>query len=347
MAAARTRMVEIEPQARDIQLLRDLYVSRIMTLAHVAALHFGGRREAAKKRLQKLKAAGFIRERPRKAREPGILFLAKRGFDALHHAGALADLPAAAWPSFERRANVSPITLLHELAVMNVKAALAPAINADAALSVIEFTTWPLLCEFTTMSPDRTRPFGPVQVRPDGMLRVLERGGPGADPTDTFEHAFFLEIDRGSETLDTLAFRIACYREHYSGGGYAASLGATGGRDAIAEYPFRVLMVFPSEERRNNAAERFLQIKPAIRTLAWLTTADQLIDDPMGAVWMRPQDYADATRGTPFDPLAHEAPRSHPARAYRRRVDREAHIRAAVSKMALFDPSPALSVAAG
>jgi len=33
---------------------------RIMTSAHVAALYFAGKKEAAKKRLQKLKAAGFV-----------------------------------------------------------------------------------------------------------------------------------------------------------------------------------------------------------------------------------------------------------------------------------------------
>jgi hypothetical protein len=34
-------------QERDLDLLRDLFESRLMTTAHVAALHFGGRREAS------------------------------------------------------------------------------------------------------------------------------------------------------------------------------------------------------------------------------------------------------------------------------------------------------------
>ncbi len=50
----------LETQQRDIRFLQGLFESRIMTAAHVAALYFGNSREAAKKRLQKLKAAGLI-----------------------------------------------------------------------------------------------------------------------------------------------------------------------------------------------------------------------------------------------------------------------------------------------
>ena len=48
-------------QPRDIELLRDLFGSRVMTLAHITALHFSRKAEAAKKRLQKLKAALNLR----------------------------------------------------------------------------------------------------------------------------------------------------------------------------------------------------------------------------------------------------------------------------------------------
>lgn len=47
-------------QDRDLSLLRGLFESRIMTAEHVAALFFIGSREAAKKRLQKIKAASLI-----------------------------------------------------------------------------------------------------------------------------------------------------------------------------------------------------------------------------------------------------------------------------------------------
>jgi len=57
-------------QSRDISLLRDLFESRVMTSSHAATLHFEGSRDAAKKRLQKLKASGYISERARRPTEP-------------------------------------------------------------------------------------------------------------------------------------------------------------------------------------------------------------------------------------------------------------------------------------
>lgn len=315
----------IETQERDLRLLHDLFVSRIMTLAHIAALHFEGRAEAAKKRLQKLKAAGLVRERPRAARQPAVLFLSKRGYALLHESGRLADLPSMSAAAFERRVRVSELTLRHELDVMTVKSALAPAIAATPGLSVTEFTTWPLLCEF----PIRIREDGRLinlRVKPDGLLRVQERTNDG----QAFEHAFFLEIDRGSEGLDTLALRARCYREHYASGGYAAALGAARGQ--FTDYPFRVLMVFPSEERRNNVAERLLQVKPAIETQTWLTTLDALAAQPLGRIWLRPRDYRDAMDGTPFDVRSRE-PRSK----YRRQPERDALIQQRASLRTLFE----------
>lgn len=75
MPAVRPRIDSISLQDRDNALLRGLFESRVMTSKHVATLYFEGRAEAAKKRLQKLKTAGFVKERPRRAYEPSLLFL--------------------------------------------------------------------------------------------------------------------------------------------------------------------------------------------------------------------------------------------------------------------------------
>lgn len=310
----------IECQERDIALLRDLFVSRIMTLAHIAALHFEGRSEAAKKRVQKLKAAGFIAERPRKARDPGILFLAKRGFNVLNEKGSLSEYPRLSSAAFEKRARVSDLTLRHELEVLDAKAAIAPAVGRVSNLKIIEFSTWPMLCQFDV----HPRGFGQVRVKPDGLIRVEE----SADGGKAYEHAFFLEIDRGTETLDTLSHRAVCYREHYTSGGYAASFDAP--RSAYAEYPFRVLMVFPSEERRNNIAERLLSLNPPIETLVWCSTSAELAKDPLGAIWIRPRDFREATEGTGF------AARGGIPNVHRRRPDRETRVRQHSARHALF-----------
>lgn len=50
-----------------------------MSTNHATALYFEGKDEAAKKRLQKLKAAGFTTERPRRAFETSVHFLTRKG----------------------------------------------------------------------------------------------------------------------------------------------------------------------------------------------------------------------------------------------------------------------------
>lgn len=76
-------------RARDLTILRGFFESRIMTGEHAAALFSEGRSEAAKKRLQKLKAARLIAERPRNPFEPATLYLAKLGIAALAERGVL------------------------------------------------------------------------------------------------------------------------------------------------------------------------------------------------------------------------------------------------------------------
>src|SRR5258706_13731287 len=109
---------------RDLALLKGLFESRVMTLAQAAAIHFDGQTEATKKRVQKLKRAGYVAERPRRrAYDPSILFLGKRAFEALEEGGHLQDYPSLAWQNIEKRARVSELTLRHELDVMEFKAA--------------------------------------------------------------------------------------------------------------------------------------------------------------------------------------------------------------------------------
>jgi len=309
----------VECQARDIALLRDLFVSRIMTLVHITALHFEGRGEAAKKRVQKLKAAGLIAERPRKARDPSILFLARRGFDLLNQGGHLSEYPRLSVTAFERRARVSDLTLRHELEVMDAKAAIASEVGRVSNLEIVEFSTWPLLLEFDVHDRAGSR----VRVKPDGFLRVEQRESDGV----VYEHTFFLEVDRGTETLDTLCRRSHCYREHYATGGYAASLGAS--RGSFTEFPFRVLIVLPSVARLNNLLEALLSLTPPIETQVWATTSADLNTDPLGAIWIRPRDFRDAFAG-PW-PAGH-----FDDSTLRRRVGRNRQTHAAVVRHSLF-----------
>ena|ERR1051326_2614404 len=105
MSAAQSHPFQI--QERDIALLRGLFESRVMTATQIASLFFDGKPEAAKKRLQKLKAAEFVGERRRRAYEPSVLSLTPKAFVLLRDRGALVSYPRFALGSLERRSRVS------------------------------------------------------------------------------------------------------------------------------------------------------------------------------------------------------------------------------------------------
>jgi hypothetical protein len=308
---------------RDLSILRSLFESRIMTLSHVASLHFEGRYEAAKKGIQKLKAIGIVKERPRRVYAPSILFLTLKGFKVLSAEGILKDYPTIGLPSLEKRAQVSERTLKHELAVMDVKAAFASAIRPSEQFSVAEFSTWPLLSQFNAYQPTSRIP---VLVKPDGFIRIHEKEPDGR----TSEHTFFLEVDRSTETQETLALRAACYLDHYKQGGLALRNGYPA--SAFAEFPFRVLFVFKNAERRNNTAERILQNNPPIFTQVWLSTIPEVIANPLGSIWIRPIDYRNVTRGTAFD-----VERRREVWGYKRQVERENLLSKSVEKKSIFE----------
>jgi hypothetical protein len=309
MLTAKPDSAPVNLQERDLALFRSLFESRVMTAAHAAVLHFAGKREATKKRLQRLKAAGFITERRRKAYEASVLFLTRKAFKLLREQGVLADYPRLALPTLEKRARVSDLTIRHELEVMDVKAAFHAAITKTKRFTVAEFSTWPLLYEFQATRGG----YGgaEVTVKPDGFIRIHEQEKDGG----LSEHTFFLEVDRSTETQDTLISRAGCYLDYYKSGGFAVRNGAP--RSAFKEYPFRVLMVFKTEERRNNTAERLLLHNPPILTQVCLSTQEEVQADPLGSIWMTPKAYRDVTKNTRF---------ASPRRQQGRQPERDQHL---------------------
>jgi hypothetical protein len=308
-------------QDRDVVILCGLFESRVMSAAHIAALYFAGSKEAAKKRLQKLKAAGVITERKRRVNEPSILFLTRKGFTLLSNGNLLSGFPQLSVTAFEKRAAVSALTIRHELEVMDVKAAFHSALRKSERFSVAEFSTWPRLHEFKA---SRTGGGVEVLVKPDGFIRIHEKEKDGG----ASEHTFFLEVDRSTETQGTLVNRAACYLDYYKSGGFAVANGAS--RSAYKEFPFRVLVVLKNAERRNNTAERLLQNWPPIRTMVYLSTLPEVLTNPTGAIWALPVDYRDALGYTI------SAKNTPVAKAYRRQSSREAHIEKTIKKLMLF-----------
>ncbi len=320
---SQSRPDSLQLQDRDFALLRGLFECRVMTTDHATALYFDGNYDPAKKRLQKIKAAGLITERPRCAFDPSVLFLTRKGLMLLQEKGVLSKYPLFDLPALDRRARVSDLTIRHELEVMDVKAAFQAAMKTAPPFTIDRFSTWPLLNEFTAFSPG----YGgaEVTVKPDGFIRIHETDAAGGK----FEHAFFLEVDRSSEVQETLVAKAECYRDYYRRGGFAVRSGAN--RDDFEKFPFRVLMVFKTVERRNNTTERLLQITPPILTMVYLSTFEEVTRDPLGAIWVRPLDYREATDGTPF------APKKQPKTwGYQRQTARELFVEQKVRKQRIL-----------
>lgn len=317
----------ISLQDRDVALLRGLFESRVMTARHVAAIYFAGAREAAKKRLQKLKGAGYVTERARRAYEPSLLLLAPKGLALLRNQGVLAEYPSFSVPDLARRARVSALTVNHELEVMDVKAAFHMAVARLKGFSIVEFNTWPQLNEFEARRPGFAG--GNVPVRPDGFIRLHEEERDGG----LSEHALFLEVDRSTEKLETIVARAGCYHDYYRSGGFAARNG--GDRSAYREYPFRVLIAFKTAERRNNVAERLLHGNPPVFALVHLSTLEEVKNEPTAAIWIRPLDYRNATEGWSSGPGNRFG-----QRGYQRQTARDMLVEQRVKKQLLFADGP-------
>lgn len=315
-------------QPRDFTFLRGLFECRTMTLTHATALYFGGRYEAARKRIQALRGAGYVGDRRQRPGQESVLSLTTLAFRALDRSGHLQDYPKLTPEQFAKRSQVSDATLRHELAVMDLKVAIVGSVAKDHRYAIEEFTTWPALSQFVAIHPDQRRR---TLVRPDGFLRILRGADDAADgDAGPIEYNFFLELDRSNEVQQILADKALCYRDFYARGGFALRCGAT--ESDFRDHPFRVLMVLQTAERRNNTAITLLNCAPPIKFQAWLTTTAELHRDPLGSVWVCPQDYANATAGTAYSPE-----RARNDRGYVRRSERERLVEERIVKRTLFD----------
>ena len=270
----------LQIQDRDLEVLKGLYDSRIYMLHHIAALYFCNQREYAKKRVGRLKTAGYLIERPRQPTQLGVMQLSRTGYEVLVRRGNLAGSPGRAFGRFENRMRVSPLTLVHEIAVLDCKVAIVSAINGLSGFSMAEFSTRPATYQFEARLPNGSRAI----MKPDGFARIREsRDG------HFNEQRFFLEVDRSTEAQEILAAKVAGYLDYYRSGNFAARMG--GDRTNFRQYPFRTLMVFCSPERRDNAARRLLLHTPPILTISWLTTMNEFTRNPLGPIWLTPGQF--------------------------------------------------------
>jgi hypothetical protein len=322
MAELKKKTEGFELQDRDLTVLRSLFESRAMTIVHISKICFSDHQEAAKKRLQKLKKAGLIRERDRFPTELAVLFLSSRGLNLMKERGILQEYPPFSLQALLKRTRVSELTILHELEVMDVKAAFHSALSSSKRYHIEQFATWPALNEFEASSRFGNKT---ILVRPDGYICIHETNG-----EDIFEDNFFLEVDRSNEVLDILVNRANCYLNYYKSGDFAVKKG--GQRNEFKQYPFRILMVLKTLERRNNLAERLLRNDPPILTQVCLSTITEVKANPLGDIWITPLKYRDAIAGTPFQSFS-----KHTHQGYQRQTSRDTLVEKRIHRFNLLN----------
>ena len=313
----------IEIQPRDVELLSTLFECRVLTRSQAAVLHFGGRTEATKKRLQALVRAAYVKALPNRLRGRSVFTLSRRGYELLRGRAHPAVDGYHTWIDAGRELRVSPSFVDHEIDVTDVRAAIVTAVAAHPGLRLTEICTRSARIAFDAQEAGNR-----ARVEPDGFFRLGECVTDGAD----VDHYFFLEVDRSTESCAVLVRKAACYRGHYRHGGLAARYG--GRPERFKAFPFRVLVTCRTPERRNNLAARLLTLTPKPGGQVWLTTFAEAIANPLDAIWVTPSAYAAAVAGTVYAPPCEaDAP---PRPCYRRDAKRDRWVEHHVIKRRLL-----------
>jgi hypothetical protein len=258
----------IPPTPRDRAILRDVLRHGQMTRAQIQRLHF--RREdgalasfqAACRRLRLLTERGYLARIRLPAAEGSGPFVYQPGPDARW---ALGDESGDPRPPRRRRVRTAP-ALAHRLEIVDLYTALREGLEHDGG----EIAQWLGESEARFQGTVRGRR---VVVAPDAYcLWVWHRE----------ESAFFLEWDRGTESLTRLADKLERYDLYYAQELYEDHLGIEGLRP-------RLLFVVPDAER-DRRLRTWLARRLRERTHPHLPTVllgrrEPVLDDPLGRVW--------------------------------------------------------------
>jgi len=270
-------------------LLRDLYFSRAATRIQLERLSPPGIRHETADRLAELCEQGLVRPRELRIGGEVVFCLSRSGFDCAASNGVIPEAVGIAPKRIWRRLEVSDMTILHELELVDLRIAFER--EGRRALDVIDCQLETCLnqCSFTGREGRR--------MFPDGRLRLRRRGGGDSSLV------FYIEHDRGSETLSRIVGKVADYRHL-----------AEHGKEA-----FRLIVVVPSVERRNNIALELARAFPELPNFILIGVFAEVIRNPFEDVFLTPGQARKALEGF-------NEGRSNSGGAYRRSKARDERI---------------------
>lgn len=253
-------------QPRDVELLKALFACRYLTTSQIQQVFFGRNRSVVCARLnQKLLPHGFVSRHVQDAAfhtTDAVYALGRAGIRVL--AQELQVAPHAVGRGLERSAE--SFFLRHLLAVNDLWAALRYATrDPTAPCSVASWWT---------------------EKKLRGLHRVAHRHAPIADSRfvlaylDDARAHFFVEVDRGTESLRVFQDKVRRYLAYFVEGGHERDYGTSA---------FRVLTVVPDERRLTRLLAASAEAG-ANDIFLFATTGGITQHGILGSVWCTPRD---------------------------------------------------------
>ena len=248
-----------EQKLIDLLIIQDLHQSRVATLIQIERLLSVEDRSQAAERVQLLIENGCIRKRTLLIGGAEVFCLSRKGYDLGVANGVIPEDGSVSAKKLWRRLEVSDLTLLHELQVVDARIAYERHARVSGTVQVARVVTHFPSGHFETDDGKR--------IFPDGWLSLSVRGRDRP-------LSFCLEIDRGTEPLNRVLSKVQDYLRIDSGDS--------------ANRDFRVVFVVPSEERRDNVAWLLARELPKVPNFVLIAVMSDVERDALGAIYLTP-----------------------------------------------------------
>lgn len=268
----------VDLNSRDLMIFQEILEDRFLTIDQIQQLFFSSYKVAAL-RLQKLWNQGYLKRQflsTSRGSQPTLYCLQKKTYDLLVENGMI-NPEEISWEKIKNQQEISPEKRYHEIDCNQFKIALWIHLNNhhEQEIEMIHFGHGPAYWDYT-LDPENQKK--KIPIRPDRVMALKIKEVP---------ETFFLELDRGTMTLERFRTKIRGYRHYYYSKGFYKRYGDA--RQPFEKYGYRVLTITTSKLRRNNLLNQALKEKSYY--MCWFTTLEEATNNPLNKVWMRGKEY--------------------------------------------------------
>lgn len=259
-------MVLLQP--RDLRVFAELRACRFLSLPQLAQLCFAGNIETARKRMQKLRDAGYVECQRLLYEVPACVWLTPKANPSLGRAGLRRGR--------SHRPNLS--SLRHELVIRDLRMRLlldAPRVGMEVETVAIQ-------------AVDISFNIRGRRHQPDAFIALGSK---------SMKH-YFLEVDLGTESIPVFIKKIGQYEHMFKSGLFASKFEAP--PDRYRDYPFQVLAVFDSSLRQERVLSALRE--RGVRHFVLAAPLQEACNNPFGEIWTSPAAASKVSIGLPIQP---------------------------------------------